>query len=150
MGKELGRHAFSRRAATDSAARPSGGSCLIVVATDAPLSARDLKRLAAPALFGLARTGSTFSSGSGAYAIAFSTSVRMRHCEKDARAMTLLPSEALSPLFQAPLETTEEAVLNSLFKATTVSGSQGKVEAIPIDRVREILERYGRPPTRSK
>ncbi len=144
VGKELGRHAFSRTAANPRD-DPPGGSCMIVVATDAPLSARDLKRLAARALFGIARTGSSFSNGSGDYAIAFSTTVRMRHGETEARPMTLLPTEALSPLFQAALEATEEAVLNSLFRATTVSGSEAKVEAIPVERVRKILARYGLP-----
>ena len=143
VGKELGRHAFSRAAAARPE-DPPGGSCMIVVATDAPLTPQDLKRLAARALFGLARTGSSFSNGSGDYAIAFTTTVRMRHGEKEARPLVLLPTEALSPLFQAALEATEEAVLNSLFRATTVKGAQGTVEAIPIDRVREILSRYGR------
>ncbi len=146
VGKELGRHAFARTAAVP-AEEPPGGSCMIVVATDAPLSPHDLKRLAARALFGLARTGSSFSNGSGDFAIAFSTTIRMRHGEREARPMTLLPTEALSPLFEAALEATEEAVLNSLFRATTVSGSGATVEAIPIDRVRAVLDR-ARPPRR--
>jgi D-aminopeptidase len=110
------------------------GSCMIVVATDAPLTARDLKRLAARAIFGLARTGSSYSNGSGDFAIAFST----------ARTGTPLPTDALSPLFQAALETTEEAVYNSLLRATTVTSNGRTAEAIPVDRVREILKRYGR------
>jgi D-aminopeptidase len=90
VGRELGRHAFD----TD-------GSCLIVVATDAPLAASDLERLAARAIFGLARTGSSFSNGSGDYAIAFSTAegLRVRHGERLPRARTLLPTDGLSPLF---------------------------------------------------
>jgi len=119
---------------------------MIVVATDAPLSPRDLKRLAARAVFGLARTGSSYSHGSGDYAIAFSTAseARVRHGEATPRARLLLPGEALSPLFEAALEATEEAVYNSLFRATTVTGNGGTAEAIPIDRVIEVLRRYGR------
>jgi len=120
------------------------GSCMIVVATDAPIDARDLKRLAARALFGLARTGSSYSNGSGDYAIAFTTSTEMRTTFGDAkpRARTILPPDAVSPLFQAALEATEEAVYNSLLQATTVESRFGKVEAIPIDRVREVLRKY--------
>jgi D-aminopeptidase len=139
VGRELGRYAFGPG--------PDGdGSCMIVVATDAPLDARDLRRLAARAVFALARTGSSYSNGSGDYAIAFSTSpeARTRHGETAPRARALLPSEAVSPLFQAVLEATEEAVYNSLFRATTVSGRGVTVEAIPLDRVRAILTKYGR------
>jgi len=147
VGRELGRYAFApdrqARAAMGAAAQ---GSCLIVVATDAPLDARDLRRLAARAVFGLARTGSSYANGSGDYAIAFTTATEMRtrHGEAAPRARTLLPSEALSPLFQAALEATEEAVYDSLFQATTVTGNGVTVEALPIERVREILVRYGR------
>ena len=144
VGKELGKHAFARAAADLLRDPPPGGSCMIVVATDAPLSSRDLKRLAARAIFGLARTGSSYDNGSGDFAIAFSTSSRFRHGETAARPITLLPTEALSPLFQAALEATEEAVLNSLFRATTVSGSGTTVAAIPLEKVREVLVRYGR------
>jgi D-aminopeptidase len=121
---------------------------MIVVATDAPLSARDVERLAARALFGLARTGSSFSNGSGDYAIAFSTAeeARVRHGEEQPRARTLLPTDALSPLFQAALEATEEAVLNALLRATTVTGSGHTVEAVPIDRLRAVLAKHGRAP----
>lgn len=144
VGRELGageREALARpRAAGD-------GSCLIVVATDAPLAARDLERLAARAIFGLARTGSSFSNGSGDYAVAFSTApeLRVRHGDTAPRPRPLLPAEALSPLFQAALETTEEAVLNALLRATTVSGMGRTIEAIPLDRVREALAKHGRP-----
>jgi D-aminopeptidase len=126
--------------------RAEDGSCMIVVATDAPLSPRELKRLAARAVFGLARTGSSYSHGSGDYAIAFSSApeARVRHGETAPRARLLLPGEALSPLFEAALEATEEAVYNSLLRATTVSGDGGTAEAIPIDRVVEVLRRYGR------
>jgi D-aminopeptidase len=144
VGKELRKHAFSDVTASVARNPPPGGSCMIVVATDAPCSPRDLKRLAARAVFGLARTGSSYDNGSGDFAIAFSTTVRMRHGEKEARGLTLLPTEALSPLFEAVLEATEEAVLNSLFRATTVRGSGTTVEALPIARVKELLARYGR------
>jgi D-aminopeptidase len=143
VGRELGRYAFGpERGAGD-------GSCMIVVATDAPLDARDLRRLAARAVFALARTGSSYANGSGDYAIAFSTSpeARTRHGESAPRPRALLPTEGVSPLFEAVLEATEEAVYNSLFKATTVSGRGATVEAIPLDRVRAILKKYGRGPS---
>jgi D-aminopeptidase len=119
------------------------GSCMLVVATDAPLDARDLRRLAARAVFGLARTGSAYSNGSGDFAVAFSTSpeTRARFNETAARPHATLPTEATSPLFEAALEATEEAVYNSLFQATTIRSSIGSAEAIPIDRVRELLKR---------
>ncbi len=141
--KEWGRHAYARAGSdTDSA----DGSCMIVVATDAPLSAKDLNRLAARAIFGLARTGSAYSNGSGDFAIAFSTAKELR-APHGATALTprpTLPTEALSPLFQAALEATEEAVLNSLFKAETMTGNGRTVRAIDIDKVRELLKKYGR------
>jgi D-aminopeptidase len=114
---------------------------MIVVATDAPLDARDLKRLAARAVFGLARTGSSFSHGSGDYAIAFSTApgMRMRMGDAAPAARTILPSDGVSPLFQAALEATEEAVYNSLFRATAVTGNGRTVDAIPLDAVRGFL-----------
>ena len=117
---------------------------MIVVATDAPLDARDLKRLAARAIFGLARTGSSYSNGSGDYAIAFTTSpeLRTRSGGYPARPRQILPTDAVSPLFQAALEATEEAVYNALFQATTTTGSGRTLEAIPIDSVREILKRH--------
>jgi D-aminopeptidase len=124
--------------------RASGdGSCMLVVATDAPLDARDLRRLGARAIFGLARTGSSYSNGSGDFAIAFSTSREMRSRFNDtaARARTILPADATSPLFEAALEATEEAVYNALFQATTVRSANGTAEAIPIERVRELLKK---------
>jgi D-aminopeptidase len=126
------------------AERDSGdGSCMLVVATDAPLDARDLRRLAARAIFGLARTGSSYSNGSGDFAIAFSTSpeMRSRFNETAARTHVILPTEATSPLFEAALEATEEAVYNALFQATTVRSANGTAEAIPIDRIRELLKK---------
>jgi D-aminopeptidase len=134
-----------RRGAADADAGRSGadGSCMLVVATDAPLDARDLRRLAARAVFGLARTGSAYSNGSGDFAIAFSTSpdMRSRFNETTARTRQVLPADATSPLFEAALEATEEAVYNSLFQATTVRSANGIAEAIPIDKVRELLRK---------
>jgi D-aminopeptidase len=123
--------------------REGDGSCMLVVATDAPIDARDLRRLAARAIFGLARTGSSYSNGSGDFAIAFSTSpeLRTRFNDTAARPHTLLPPDAVSPLFEAALEATEEAVYNALFQATTVRSAIGTAEAIPIDRVRELLKK---------
>jgi D-aminopeptidase len=153
MGKLLGRYAFQpstrgagpRGAGSNAVAalEPGDGSCMIVVATDAPLDARDLKRLAARAVFGLARTGSSYSNGSGDFAIAFSTApgLRTRFGESAAQARTLLPSDGVSPLFQAALEATEEAVYNSLLRATTVASRSGSAEAIPLDRVKELLKK---------
>jgi len=151
VGKILGRYSY--RPAGQQANGPSGkddqgdGSCMIVVATDAPLDARDLKRLAARAVFGLARTGSSYSNGSGDFAIAFSTAadLRTRFGSSTVQPRTLLPTDGISPLFQAALEATEEAVYNSLLKATPVSSRFGKAEALPIDRVKEILGRYPKP-----
>jgi D-aminopeptidase len=122
---------------------PADGSCMLVVATDAPLDARDLRRLAARAVFGLARTGSAYSNGSGDFAVAFSTAPdqRSRFNETAARARATLPTDATSPLFEAALEATEEAVYNSLFQATTVRSAIGNAEAIPIDKVRELLKK---------
>ena len=135
----------TRRPASGPAADgdPADGSCMLVVATDAPLDARDLRRLAARAVFGLARTGSAYSNGSGDFAVAFSTAMdqRSRFNETAARARATLPTDATSPLFEAALEATEEAVYNSLFQATTVRSAIGNAEAIPIDKVRELLKK---------
>lgn len=127
----------------DALDRAAGdGSCMLVVATDAPLDARDLHRLAARAVFGLGRTGSSYSNGSGDFAIAFSTAAEMRSRfnETAPHPRSVLPTDATSPLFEAALEATEEAVYNSLFQATTVRSSIGAAEALPIDRVRELLK----------
>jgi D-aminopeptidase len=116
---------------------------MIVVATDAPLSDRNLERLAGRAIMGLARTGSTASNGSGDYVLSFSTNEAVRRVF-DARRLSTqeLANEDMSALFQATVEATEEAIYNSLFKATTITGNGRTVEALPIDRVREILRRY--------
>jgi D-aminopeptidase len=109
------------------------------------VDARDLKRLAARSVFALARTGSSYSNGSGDYAIAFSTSSEMRSQSGTTQPVSrrVLPTDAISPLFQAVLEATEEAVYNSLLQATTITGSGLTSEAISIDKVREILMRHG-------
>jgi D-aminopeptidase len=113
-------------------APPGGGSCMIVVATDAPLDARQLERLAARAMLGMARTGSDGGHGSGDYVIAFSTARRGERLE--------IPDADLSPLFAAVIEATEEAIVSSLLRATTVRGRDGHVvEAIPIDPLRRLL-----------
>jgi D-aminopeptidase len=140
VGRELGRHKFS------SAMREKAdGSIMIVVATDAPLSDRNLKRLSSRALMGLARTGSVASNGSGDYVISFSTAAEVRRSRDAARLSTteLGNTEELSALYEAVIEATEEAIYNSMFRATTISGKGGIIEAIPIDRVKEILARYG-------
>ncbi|MGE0452743.1 MAG: P1 family peptidase [Vicinamibacteria bacterium] len=152
VGKQLGRYAFgpepagARGARGEAAEDRADGSCMIVVATDAPLDARDLRRLAARAVFALGRTGSSYSNGSGDYAIAFSTSpeLRVRHGERAPGPRATLPTEALSPLFQAALEATEEAVYNSLLRATSVTGNGRTVEALPLDELRALLRRFGR------
>jgi len=133
----------TRRGSGAAELKDGDGSCMLVVATDAPLDARDLQRLAARAVFGLGRTGSAYSNGSGDFAIAFSTSPEMRSRFNDAspRTRQVLPPDAASPLFEAALEATEEAVYNSLFQATTVRSRFGTAEAIPVERVRELVKR---------
>jgi D-aminopeptidase len=146
VGKALGRYSYSPPRPGGRGASPSpDGSCVIVVATDAPVDARDLKRIAARAIYGLARTGSSYSNGSGDFAIAFTTSaeLRSRFGEAAPKAHTILPPDGVSPLFQATLEATEEAVYNSLLRATTVTSTRGTADAIPIDAVREVLKRAG-------
>lgn len=151
VGQLLGRYAYQprpERQPHDGGTSTNGdGSCMIVVATDAPIDARELKRVAARAIFGLARTGSSYSNGSGDFAIAFSTApgLRTRFGSAAAESRMLLPSDGVSALFQAALEATEEAVYNSLLKATAVTSRWGSAEALPVDRVREILRGYPRP-----
>lgn len=128
---------------------PEQGSVMIVVATDAPLSARNLERLAARSILGLARTGSHMSNGSGDFVIAFSTENREPYApEARTRTVEVVENDAMSPLFLAVVEATEEAVLNSLLKATTVTGREGHTaEAIPIGRLVETLREHGRLPS---
>ena len=125
------------------------GSIIIVIATDAPIDARQLKRMAARSMMGLARTGAAATNGSGDYAIAFSTAPEVRiKISGDNRAprdVKLLPNDAMSPLFLATIEATEEAIYNSLFRATTVTGRENRtVEALPIDKTITILRKYGK------
>jgi len=120
------------------------GSVMIVVATDAPLSARNLERLAARAIMGLGRTGSFAGNGSGDYVLAFSTHDGVRlHPGSDVRSLQDLSNDRMSALFQAVVESTEEAVINSLFKATTVTGMGRTAEALPLDETLEVLRRHG-------
>lgn len=123
-----------------------GGSCMIVVATDAPLLHRNLKRLAKRATLALGRTGSVMSGGSGDYVIAFSSSesLRLRAGSSKKNLPKELANSKMTPLFAAVIEATEEAIYNSLFKATTMTGKDGhKVEALPIDKVIDICRKYG-------
>lgn len=123
------------------------GSCMIVVATDAPLDARNLKRLAKRAMLGLGLTGGIASNGSGDYVIAFSTnaSVRVPHESKQpTRQITVVRNDAMSPLFMATIEATEEAIINSLFHARDMTGRDGhKVEALPVDKVLGLMKQHG-------
>ena len=127
-----------------AAGPPGDGSCMIVVATDAPLDARNLKRLAKRALLGIARTGGYYANGSGDYAIAFSTAetVRVPHrSPSPTRAVTLLRDESVSPLFQAAAEASEEAILNSLFKAVRTEGKDGHTaEPLPLEKLKSFLK----------
>jgi len=125
------------------------GSIIIVIATDAPVDARNLSRMAARAMMGLGRTGASGSNGSGDYAIAFSTAPELRihtsgdsYSRNSSRNSRVLPNDEMSPLFLAVIEATEEAIYNSLFRATTTTGRGHTVEALPLDRTLEILRKY--------
>ncbi len=160
VGRELGQYYLKDSVAQTERCRPqtkcvsaapqtADGSIIIVIATDAPVDARNLKRMAARAMMGLARTGAAGSNGSGDYAIAFSTSadVRIRFpnppAQQGPRNMKLLPNDMMSPLFLAVIEGTEEAIYNSLFKAQPMTGRGRTVPALPIDKTLEILRKYG-------
>ncbi len=145
VGRELNNYAFKEELeSTGEANNMDDGSIMMVVATDAPLNARSLDRMAMRAMMGLARTGSYASNGSGDYVIAFSTdkAVRRPRSSKDPVSSLSLVNESMSPLFAATAEATEEAIYNALFKATTIESSRGIRHAIPINAVREILEKY--------
>jgi D-aminopeptidase len=164
VGQELGQYylkssAVGRRSSATPESlfaddrRPRGdddspdGSCMIVVATDAPLDARNLKRLAARAIMGLARTGSSGSNGSGDYVIAFSAAPELRvkstaSSDPAPGPQKLVNNEGMSPLFEAVIEATEEAIYNSMFKATTTTGRGRTIEALPIDKTLEILREH--------
>jgi D-aminopeptidase len=146
VGQLLGRH-FLR----DELQSASGdGSVIVVIATDAPLSDRNLERLARRAFLGIGRTGSPITNGSGDYAVAFSTheGVRRTAARRAAPgAVEELPNERVSPLFQAVAEATEEAVLNSLFAAETSEGHRGRIEALPVAQVMRLYRAH-RPAAR--
>ncbi len=141
IGVELGKYSFK-----ETLDKSGDGSCMIVVATDAPLEARNLKRLAKRALIGLGKTGGIMANGSGDYVIAFSTAYRVAHESSSAlEELKLLRNDDTSPLFLAVIEATEEAILNSLFTANTTEGFQGHtIEKLPVPKVIEILKRYGK------
>ena len=143
VGVRLGRYAFSEHQPREA----GDGSIMIVVATDAVLGDRNLRRLAARAMMGLARTGSSAANGSGDYVIAFSTAEQARR-QWNARPSPLaeLANEEMSALFQAVVEGTEEAIYNALFTATTMTGNGRTVEAIPLDLVRQVLREHGVKP----
>ena len=156
VGVELGRYPYSAQVgdANDAGAQASDydpladeqewGSVMIVVATDAPLSDRGLERIARRAIMGLARTGSFASNGSGDYVIAFSTANRVRRSTTGGvHAVDDLSNVSISPIFEATVEATEEAIYNSLFKAITVTSNGRTVEALPIEETTDILRRYG-------
>ncbi|MGH9471956.1 MAG: P1 family peptidase [Terriglobales bacterium] len=156
VGRDLGREYLRPRATSrlpragyePGAPASADGSVIVVLATDAPLSSRNLKRLAARAMAGIARTGSAFSNGSGDYAIAFSTATALRRAQAPGPGFLLAPSaprvrnDAMSPLFEAAIEATQEAVYDSLFQAVDMTGNGHAVAALPLDRTRAILRRY--------
>ena len=164
VGIELGQYAFKAavtavdapvrdglaRWTRDPADDRGDGSVIVVIATDAPLSDRNLRRLAARAMLGLGRTGSAASNGSGDYAVAFSTSPRVRRAFDAERIETEeLANPQASALFQAGVDAVEEAVYNSLLMASTESGNGITVQALPLDRLRVVLRRHGiRPPAK--
>ena len=150
VGIELGRYYLKDSVASTNSRsgtqdpKSADGSIIIVIATDAPLDHRQLKRLAERSMAGLARTGSSMTNGSGDYAIAFSTKNRINMGEP-LRNIQVVGNDSMSPLFQAVIEATEEAILNSLFRATTITGKDKHAsEAIPIDKVKQLLKRYGK------
>jgi D-aminopeptidase len=149
VGVELGQYAFANQVGADADYDPEAdvqewGSIMMVVATDAPLSSRNLERVARRAVMGLARTGSYASNGSGDYVIAFSTAEGVRRTATDEiPSYRDLPNDRVSALFEATVEATEEAIYNSLFKAATVTSNGRTVDALPIDETVEVLRRYG-------
>ncbi len=143
VGAELGKFSFSNQLLNNV-----DGSCMVIIATDAPLDNRNLERLAKRAFLGLGKTGGIASNGSGDYMIAFSTdsTLRVPH-SSSTRTLTsdLLNNDATSPLFMAAIEATEEAILNALFTAQSMTGIKGnKVNALPLDKVLPLLKKYNR------
>ena len=137
---------LSPRDAAGGAPPPGAdGSCMIVVATDAPLDARDLERLAARAIYAMARTGSTFSNGSGDFAVAFSTHPSLRVTGASGpQPRSILPTDSVSGLFEAVMDATEEAIYNSMLRATDVTGNGRTIRALPIEPLQALLKKYGR------
>jgi D-aminopeptidase len=164
VGRELGQYAFRNAVSTnempmrdelarwtrDPADDRGDGSVIVVIATDAPLSDRNLRRLASRAMMGLGRTGSSASNGSGDYAIAFSTASEVRRAFGAERLQTSeLANDQASALFQGGVDAVEEAVYNSMLMATSESGNGQTVEALPLDRLRPVLRKYGiQPPAK--
>jgi len=145
VGRELGTYSFvGELGSPGESDDQEDGSIMMVVATDAPIDARNLGRLAMRAMMGLARTGSFASNGSGDYVIAFTTHSGVRRPRASVTPATApgLVNSSMSPLFAAAAEATEEAIYNAIFKATTVTSSRGTLEAIPIDKLRHILEKH--------
>jgi D-aminopeptidase len=143
VGLALGRYFLK----TELDKTNADGSVIIVIATDAPLSDRNLDRLARRAFLGIARTGSPMTNGSGDYAIAFSTNEQVRRTpERRAHPSPIvdLPNDSISPLFEAAVEATEEAVINSLFAATPTDGNGHHVDALPVDQVVKLYKRARR------
>ncbi len=144
VGLHLGRY-FMKSALEDEKA----GSCMVVVATDAPLSSRNLKRLAKRALLGIVRTGGFYSNGSGDYAIAFSTAEELRedhHSTSLFLTRKTLRNDQMSPLFLAAAEACEEAILNSLFKAESMTGKDGHTaEALPLKKIKDLINQKEKP-----
>ena len=143
VGEELNQYYLR-----DQLTKKEDGSCMIVVATDAPLDSRNLGRLAKRAFMGLAKTGGIAHNGSGDYVIAFSTdsTLRVPHNSKEKKqTLSLLTNDAVSPLFMAAIEATEEAIINSLFAATTTKGIDGHTaEALPVEKIIAILKKHNR------
>lgn len=141
VGEELKQFSYSKQLLESA-----DGSCMIVVATDAPLDSRNLERIAKRAMLGLAKTGGIASNGSGDYVIAFSTHEGLRvpyTSGEKTQTVTLLRNDELSPLFMATIEATEEAIINSLFKAETLEGKEKHVsEALPVNEVIKIMKKY--------
>jgi len=144
VGRELGTYSFTEQVLSDDDGDKEDGSIMMVAATDAPLTARSLDRLELRAIMGLARTGSFASNGSGDYVIAFSSNpdVRKPRTSSEPVANNVLVNSSMSPLFAAAAEATEEAIYNAIFKATTITSDRGTLEAVPLDRIMEILEKY--------
>jgi D-aminopeptidase len=147
VGQELGQYYLREELQKAAGAKDKAdGSCMMVIATDAPLDSRNLKRLAARAWVGMARTGSSASNGSGDYAIAFSTAPQVRiHMDDNSptRKEEVLTNDAISPLFEAVIEATEEAIYNSMFMANTMTGNGNTIEALPMEKTTKILREHG-------